>query len=468
MIWVLETRPDLFEATVAAQPSLVSVSFGDPAPYVGPLHDAGIAVCAQVNTTADVHRALDAGVDVLVAQGTEAGGHTGRRATLPLLQEVLTLTDRPVVAAGGIATGRGMAAALVAGAAGVWIGTPLLSCTEGLNAPALRERVRAASGDETVLTRAFDVAEGAAWPERWPGRALVNDFSREWHGREDELAGDPGRPPAGGRGPPHRRPGPRPDLRRGVGRAGDQRAVGHRRRPGAGRRGGEGAAGGAAAARLSQTAQLSSSQPSAAGTVTAGARRPRPARGSAAAARPAARPRRRTSGRRRRTGRRSRRGPARSRRPRGPRRGTGGRSSASRTSASSSPTSTANGHQRVDVEDRAALLEVGVQQPLLELVALAVLGGQVQQLVGEQGVAADAVGQVVLEALVGGDLLDARHVGPHLLDAARRTWRPARGASGASRPRGREGSSWKDRQTTSTWSRCGNCSRALSSRRLPM
>jgi nitronate monooxygenase len=190
MIWVLETRPDLFESTVAAEPSLVSVSFGDPAPYVGPLHDAGIAVCAQVNTTADVHRALDAGVDILVAQGTEAGGHTGQRATLPLLQEVLTLTDRPVVAAGGIATGAGMAAALVAGAAGVWIGTPLLSCTEGLNAPALRERIRAASGDETVLTRAFDVAEGAAWPERWPGRALVNDFSRVWHGREEELRDD--------------------------------------------------------------------------------------------------------------------------------------------------------------------------------------------------------------------------------------------------------------------------------------
>ncbi len=191
MIWVLETRPDLLEATIAAEPSLVSVSFGDPAPYVGPLHDAGIAACAQVNSTADVHRALDAGIDIVVAQGTEAGGHTGRRATLPLLQEVLTLTDRPVVAAGGIATGRGMAAALVAGAAAVWIGTPLLSCTEGLNAPSLRERVRGASGDETVLTRAFDVAEGAAWPERWPGRALVNDFSREWHGREDELRETP-------------------------------------------------------------------------------------------------------------------------------------------------------------------------------------------------------------------------------------------------------------------------------------
>ena len=190
MAWVLADRPDLLEATMAAQPGLVSVSFGDPAPYVGPLHDRGIAVAAQVNTTADVSRAVDAGVDVIVAQGTEAGGHTGQRATLPLLQEVLSLSDRPVVAAGGIATGRGMAAALVAGAAGVWIGTPLLSCPEGLNSPAARARVRAASGDETVLTRAFDVAEGIAWPERWPGRALVNEFSRTWHGREDALRDD--------------------------------------------------------------------------------------------------------------------------------------------------------------------------------------------------------------------------------------------------------------------------------------
>ena len=191
MIWTLQDRPELFDATVAAEPSLVSMSFGDPAPYVGPLHDAGIAVAAQVNTVADAERAIEAGVDVLVAQGTEAGGHTGGRALLPLLQEVRTRTDRPIVAAGGIATGRAMAAMLVAGAAGVWVGTALLSCTEGLNGAAAQQRIREATGDETVLTRAFDVAEGAAWPERWPGRALVNDFSREWHGREDELRGTP-------------------------------------------------------------------------------------------------------------------------------------------------------------------------------------------------------------------------------------------------------------------------------------
>ncbi|SNS85612.1 nitronate monooxygenase [Geodermatophilus pulveris] len=191
MAWALTDRPGLLDAAVAAGPVLVSVSFGDVAPAARLLHEAGIAVVTQVNTADDARRALDAGVDLLVAQGTEAGGHTGQRATLPLLQEVLALADRPVLAAGGIATGAGVAAALAAGAAGVWIGTPLLACPEALNSPAARARVCAAAGEDTVLTRAFDVAQGLAWPERWPGRALVNDFSREWHGREAELAADP-------------------------------------------------------------------------------------------------------------------------------------------------------------------------------------------------------------------------------------------------------------------------------------
>lgn len=190
MAWVLPDRPDLLDATIAARPALVSVSFGDPSPWADRLHAAGIPVAVQVNTTADVHRAVAAGADLLVAQGTEAGGHTGHRATLPLLQEALTLTDRPVLAAGGIATGSGMAAALVAGAAGVWIGTALLACPEGLGTPAARARVCGASGDDTVLTRAFDVAQRLAWPQRWPGRALTNVFSRTWHGREDELLAD--------------------------------------------------------------------------------------------------------------------------------------------------------------------------------------------------------------------------------------------------------------------------------------
>ena len=190
MAWALELRPELLAATIAAEPVLVSVSFGDPGPFIGPLHDAGIAVATAVNTRADLDRALEAGADVIVAQGTEAGGHTGHRATLPLLQEALAVTDRPVLAAGGVATGAGLAAVLVAGAAGAWVGTPFLSCTEATNSPAARARVRAASGDRTVLTSVFDVAQALAWPARWPGRALANEFTDTWHGREDELRGD--------------------------------------------------------------------------------------------------------------------------------------------------------------------------------------------------------------------------------------------------------------------------------------
>ena len=190
MAWVLANRPELLAAAIATEPVLVSVSFGDPGPYVGPLHDAGIAVATAVNSRADLDRALEAGADVIVAQGTESGGHTGQRSTLPLLQEVLSATDRPVLAAGGVATGAGLAAVLVAGAAGGWIGTPLLACPEALTSPAVRARVRAAGGDDTVLTSAFDIAQELGWPARWPGRALVNEFTETWHGREDELRGD--------------------------------------------------------------------------------------------------------------------------------------------------------------------------------------------------------------------------------------------------------------------------------------
>src|SRR4051794_40641649 len=103
MVWVLEQRPELFEATVAAQPSLVSVSFGDPAPYVGTLHDAGIAVCAQVNTAADVHRAVEAGGDIVVVQGTGAGGDTRKRGTPPLPEGGVATPHPP----GGAARGGG-------------------------------------------------------------------------------------------------------------------------------------------------------------------------------------------------------------------------------------------------------------------------------------------------------------------------------------------------------------------------
>ena len=186
--WAIEKRPDLLDAAIEARPFLISISFGSPAPYVERLHQHGILLATQVNTRAEAIQAEQAGVDLIVAQGTEAGGHvTGQVSTLPLLQTVLDAVRIPVVAAGGIASPRGVAAALAAGAEGVWVGTALLASPECANTDQARTRITQARETDTVLTRAFDVAQGLAWPPQYPGRALRNRFTDRWHTRIDEL-----------------------------------------------------------------------------------------------------------------------------------------------------------------------------------------------------------------------------------------------------------------------------------------
>jgi nitronate monooxygenase len=186
--WVLERRPQLLDLAIAAKPKLISISFGDPAPYVGRVHQAGILLASQVQSRAWAQTALDAGVDILVAQGTEAGGHTGSAVgTLPLLQIVLDMTDKPVIAAGGIATGRGLAAVLAAGAAGAWIGTPFLLAEEARNTQAARDRIRDSDETQTIYTRVYDRVTGKGWPSEFGGRALRTAFLERWTGREDEL-----------------------------------------------------------------------------------------------------------------------------------------------------------------------------------------------------------------------------------------------------------------------------------------
>jgi nitronate monooxygenase len=189
--WVLQRSPRLLDLAIAAKPKLISISFGDPAPYAKRVHDAGILLCSQVQSRAWAQTALDAGVDMLVAQGAEAGGHTGSSAgTLPLLQIVLEMTAKPVIAAGGIASGRGLAAVLAAGAAGAWIGTPFLLAREARNSDAARQRIRASDETQTIYTRVYDRVSGKAWPKEFGGRALRTPFLERWTGREDELLAD--------------------------------------------------------------------------------------------------------------------------------------------------------------------------------------------------------------------------------------------------------------------------------------
>ncbi len=158
--WVLAKRPSLLDLAIAARPRLISISFGDVGPYVETVQAAGILLASQVQSRQSARRALDAGVDILVAQGTEAGGHTGTVGTLPLLQLILEMTDKPVVAAGGIATGRGFAAVLAAGAAGAWLGTPFLLATESRTPSKAQTILIAADETQTVYTSVFDRVQG--------------------------------------------------------------------------------------------------------------------------------------------------------------------------------------------------------------------------------------------------------------------------------------------------------------------
>ncbi|GLV53528.1 2-nitropropane dioxygenase [Dictyobacter sp. S3.2.2.5] len=187
MAWAIEKRPELLQAAIQARPFLISISFGSPEPYAELLHQHGIYLATQVHSREEAIEAARIGVDLIVAQGTEAGGHTGDVGTLPLLQAVLDAVQVPVVAAGGIATARGVAAALAAGAAGVWVGTCLLASPECENTEQVRERIVGSRETDTVLTRVFDVAQGLSWPPQYPGRALRNHYTDQWHGDIEAL-----------------------------------------------------------------------------------------------------------------------------------------------------------------------------------------------------------------------------------------------------------------------------------------
>ena len=189
ILWALDKNPQALDVALDAKPAAVMLSFGDPTPYTGRIKAAGARIVCQVQTLEQAKQAADAGADVIIAQGRDAGGHSGMtRGTIGLVPAVVDAVGTiPVVAAGGIADGRGLAAALSLGAAGVSMGTRFTATRESLWDQAMKEKTVASGGDQTAQTRVFDIVRGAAWPSIYPGRALRNDFFAAWHGKEEAL-----------------------------------------------------------------------------------------------------------------------------------------------------------------------------------------------------------------------------------------------------------------------------------------
>jgi nitronate monooxygenase len=190
--WALERESGLLDAAIAAAPVLISVSFGDHWSWCRRVEEAGVMTATQVCSVDEAREAEAAGIHVLVARGSEGGGHGDPKVgTLPLVTAVPDAVSLPVLAAGGVASARGLAAVLAAGASGAWIGTAFSACPESLTPPAPRDALLRASETDTITTSVYDIARGYPWPLRFPERVLRSDALVEWTGRENELATNP-------------------------------------------------------------------------------------------------------------------------------------------------------------------------------------------------------------------------------------------------------------------------------------
>lgn len=178
----------LLQVAIDERVPVITHSFADPTPYIAAAHAAGIKVIAQVQKVSHAKIAALAGVDAIAAQGTEAGGHTGYSGTLPLVPAVIDAVGAiPVVAAGGIADGRGLAAVLMLGGEGGWLGSRFVASQEAIDPDWKKQRAVQASADDTVLTRVYDLINDAPFPKDIGDRVLANDFNSAWHGQDPNI-----------------------------------------------------------------------------------------------------------------------------------------------------------------------------------------------------------------------------------------------------------------------------------------
>ncbi|HXT05762.1 MAG TPA: nitronate monooxygenase [Roseiarcus sp.] len=190
--WSLRKSPSLLTHVLKRKPAAVMLSFGDPRPFADEIRAAGALLICQCQNLDHLRDAIDAKADVVVAQGAEAGGHGALRGAMSFVPEAADLLaarapDALLVAAGGIADGRGLAAALLLGADGVLIGTRLWASAEALVHRRHHEAIIAADGDATIRTRVADIARQLAWPSGFTARIRRNAFTERWSGDEALL-----------------------------------------------------------------------------------------------------------------------------------------------------------------------------------------------------------------------------------------------------------------------------------------
>jgi NAD(P)H-dependent flavin oxidoreductase YrpB (nitropropane dioxygenase family) len=182
---------DQLDAVFACRPRVIATAWRRPEQDLRDVtnraHAIGAVHMHQADTLDEAKRAAEAGADVVVAQGTEGGGHVGVMATLPLARMVIrALPDTPVLVAGGIADGAGIAAALVLGGDGVLLGTRFLATDEAPFPEGYKRAIVESDGHNTLVSEIPDVVAGQVWPGAY-ARVLRNEFIEEWVGREGEL-----------------------------------------------------------------------------------------------------------------------------------------------------------------------------------------------------------------------------------------------------------------------------------------
>jgi nitronate monooxygenase len=192
--WSLARNPDLLDTVLAEQPATIMLSFGELRPFADRIRAVGVPLIAQVQTLEQARQALDVGAEIVAAQGAEAGGHgMSVRSTFTLVPEVVDVVaerspETLVLAAGGIADGRGLAAALALGADGALVGTRFWATPEALVSPRAQQRAIQAGGDDTFRTQVYDAVRQLDWPAEYNERALGNAFLDIWHGNEAQLS----------------------------------------------------------------------------------------------------------------------------------------------------------------------------------------------------------------------------------------------------------------------------------------